>query len=78
MTGALNVDDLVAIDVHVHVHQDLHGHLALDDEGAQGGGLGHSSILLSRSSSWSNRSRQKAPWRAIQSTSGARPRGSAR
>ena len=28
----MNVDDLVAIDVHVHVHADQHGHLALDDE----------------------------------------------
>ena len=29
---ALDLDALVAIDVHVHVHADLHGHLALDDE----------------------------------------------
>jgi predicted TIM-barrel fold metal-dependent hydrolase len=29
---AMNLDELVAIDVHVHVHADLHGHLALDDE----------------------------------------------
>ncbi len=28
----LDLDALVAIDVHVHVHADLHGHLALDDE----------------------------------------------
>ncbi|MFL6141291.1 MAG: amidohydrolase family protein [Labedaea sp.] len=28
----LDLDSLVAIDVHVHVHSDLHGHLALDDE----------------------------------------------
>jgi len=28
----VNVDELVAIDVHVHVHADLHGRLALDDE----------------------------------------------
>ncbi|SHN43257.1 amidohydrolase family protein [Cryptosporangium aurantiacum] len=28
----MNIDDLVAIDVHVHVHADQHGHLALDDE----------------------------------------------
>jgi predicted TIM-barrel fold metal-dependent hydrolase len=28
----LNLDDLVAIDVHVHVEQDLHGHLSMDDE----------------------------------------------
>jgi predicted TIM-barrel fold metal-dependent hydrolase len=28
----LRVDDLVAIDVHVHVEQDLHGHLSMDDE----------------------------------------------
>ena len=27
-----DLDALVAIDVHVHVEQDLHGHLALDDE----------------------------------------------
>jgi predicted TIM-barrel fold metal-dependent hydrolase len=30
--GALDLDALVAIDVHVHVEADLHGHLALDDE----------------------------------------------
>lgn len=29
---ALDLDRLVAIDVHVHVHADLHGHLAMDDE----------------------------------------------
>jgi len=29
---ALDLDRLVAIDVHVHVHADQHGHLALDDE----------------------------------------------
>ncbi|WP_436705222.1 amidohydrolase family protein, partial [Geodermatophilus sp. CPCC 205761] len=29
---ALDLDALVAVDVHVHVHADLHGHLALDDE----------------------------------------------
>jgi predicted TIM-barrel fold metal-dependent hydrolase len=29
---SLDVDPLVAIDVHVHVEQDLHGHYALDDE----------------------------------------------
>ncbi|HET9139165.1 amidohydrolase family protein [Actinophytocola sp.] len=28
----LDLDSLVAIDVHVHVHADLHGHRALDDE----------------------------------------------
>ncbi|HEY0401430.1 MAG TPA: amidohydrolase family protein, partial [Blastococcus sp.] len=28
----LDLDDLVAIDVHVHVEQDLHGHLSMDDE----------------------------------------------
>jgi predicted TIM-barrel fold metal-dependent hydrolase len=28
----LDLDALTAIDVHVHVHADLHGHLALDDE----------------------------------------------
>lgn len=28
----LDLDALVAIDVHVHVEQDLHGHLSLDDE----------------------------------------------
>jgi predicted TIM-barrel fold metal-dependent hydrolase len=32
VTAALNIDDLVAIDVHVHVEQDLHGHLSMDDE----------------------------------------------
>lgn len=31
MSG-LDLDSLVAIDVHVHVHADSHGHLALDDE----------------------------------------------
>ena len=31
MSG-LDLDSLVAIDVHVHVEQDLHGHLALDQE----------------------------------------------
>jgi uncharacterized protein len=31
VTG-LDLDSLVAIDVHVHVHADSHGHLALDDE----------------------------------------------
>jgi predicted TIM-barrel fold metal-dependent hydrolase len=30
--SGLDLDELVAIDVHVHVHADLHGHLALDDE----------------------------------------------
>ena len=29
---SLNLDDLVAIDVHVHVEQDLHGHKSMDDE----------------------------------------------
>jgi predicted TIM-barrel fold metal-dependent hydrolase len=29
---ALDLDSLVAIDVHVHVQADQHGHLALDDE----------------------------------------------
>jgi len=29
---SLDLDALVAIDVHVHVEQDLHGHLSLDDE----------------------------------------------
>lgn len=29
---AMDLDALTAIDVHVHVHADLHGHLALDDE----------------------------------------------
>src|SRR4051794_22956937 len=28
----MNLDDLTAIDVHVHVEQDAHGHLALDGE----------------------------------------------
>ena len=28
----LDVDALTAIDVHVHVEQDLHGHLSMDDE----------------------------------------------
>ena len=28
----MNLDDLVAIDVHVHVEQDLHGSLSMDDE----------------------------------------------
>jgi predicted TIM-barrel fold metal-dependent hydrolase len=28
----MDVDALVAIDVHVHVEQDLHGHFSLDDE----------------------------------------------
>ncbi|MCZ2803639.1 amidohydrolase family protein [Modestobacter sp. VKM Ac-2983] len=28
----MDLDSLVAIDVHVHVHADSHGHLALDDE----------------------------------------------
>jgi hypothetical protein len=28
----MNLDDLVAIDVHVHVEQDLHGQLSMDDE----------------------------------------------
>ena len=30
--GGLDLDALVAIDVHVHVEQDLHGHLSMDDE----------------------------------------------
>ncbi|TQS42099.1 amidohydrolase family protein [Cryptosporangium phraense] len=30
--GRLDVASLAAIDVHVHVHADTHGHLALDDE----------------------------------------------
>jgi hypothetical protein len=30
--AAVNLDDLVALDVHVHVHADQHGGLALDDE----------------------------------------------
>jgi uncharacterized protein len=29
---ALDLESLVAIDVHVHVEQDLHGHLSMDDE----------------------------------------------
>jgi uncharacterized protein len=29
---SLNLDALVAIDVHVHVEQDLHGHKSMDDE----------------------------------------------
>jgi predicted TIM-barrel fold metal-dependent hydrolase len=29
---ALDFESLVAIDVHVHVEQDLHGHLSMDDE----------------------------------------------
>lgn len=32
MTAALEVEALSAIDVHVHVHADSHGHLALDEE----------------------------------------------
>ncbi|MEX5720176.1 amidohydrolase family protein [Geodermatophilus maliterrae] len=28
----MDLDALVAVDVHVHVEQDLHGHLAMDDE----------------------------------------------
>ena len=32
MRQNLDLERLVAIDVHVHVHADLHGHLALDDE----------------------------------------------
>jgi predicted TIM-barrel fold metal-dependent hydrolase len=28
----MNLDELVAIDVHVHVEQDLHGRLSMDDE----------------------------------------------
>jgi predicted TIM-barrel fold metal-dependent hydrolase len=31
-TPSLDVANLVAIDVHVHVEQDLHGHLSMDDE----------------------------------------------
>ena len=31
MSG-LDLDSLVAIDVHVHVEQDLHGHVSLDQE----------------------------------------------
>ncbi|TQN42657.1 hypothetical protein FHU33_2063 [Blastococcus colisei] len=30
--SALPLDDLVAIDVHVHVEQDLHGHKSMDEE----------------------------------------------
>src|SRR6195952_308178 len=30
--NGLDLDALVAIDVHVHVEQDLHGHLSMDDE----------------------------------------------
>jgi hypothetical protein len=29
---SIDLDTVVAIDVHVHVHADFHGHLALDDE----------------------------------------------
>ena len=32
MTLQLDLDKLVAIDVHTHVHADTHGHMALDDE----------------------------------------------
>lgn len=32
MNNSLDLDGLTAIDVHVHVEQDLHGHLSLDDE----------------------------------------------
>ena len=32
MTLQLDLDDLVAIDVHTHVHADTHGHMALDEE----------------------------------------------
>src|SRR3954462_7640084 len=32
MSVGVDLDALVAIDVHVHVHADQHGHLALDDE----------------------------------------------
>ncbi|MGK5173789.1 amidohydrolase family protein, partial [Geodermatophilus sp. CPCC 205761] len=28
----MDLENLVAIDVHVHVEQDLHGHLSMDDE----------------------------------------------
>jgi uncharacterized protein len=28
----MDLANLVAIDVHVHVEQDLHGHLSMDDE----------------------------------------------
>ncbi len=31
-TPGMDVDELVAVDVHVHVHQDLDGHLTMDDE----------------------------------------------
>lgn len=30
--GGLDLESLVAIDVHVHVEQDLHGHYSMDDE----------------------------------------------
>ncbi len=29
---SIDLDAIVAIDVHVHVEQDLHGHLSMDDE----------------------------------------------
>jgi uncharacterized protein len=32
MSLQLDLDNLVAIDVHTHVHADTHGHMALDDE----------------------------------------------
>ena len=32
MTSGLDLDALAAIDVHVHVEQDLHGHKSMDDE----------------------------------------------
>jgi predicted TIM-barrel fold metal-dependent hydrolase len=32
VSGQLDLDELVGIDVHVHVEQDLHGNLSLDDE----------------------------------------------
>jgi uncharacterized protein len=32
VTSGLDLDALVAIDVHVHVEQDLHGHRSMDDE----------------------------------------------
>ena len=32
MALQLDLDTLVAIDVHTHVHADTHGHKALDDE----------------------------------------------
>jgi uncharacterized protein len=32
VTLQLDLDNLVAIDVHTHVHADTHGHMALDDE----------------------------------------------